>query len=331
MNYLLKKLPAFAAGAVVAATLSTGAVAEELALADFLSPQHPYQTDVYGVMAEKVATATDGAVTIKIYPGGELGAGPVEQYNRVVDGVADIAFALPGYTASNFPKTLLTELPGVIDSETGTTKIWENIDYISDEYSRVKLLSIWTNGENVLYSKEPIRSLADVQGLKIRVPSKNAGLMVEAWGGSPVSLPTPEIYNAFQTGVVDAVLIDTTATYAFNLGEVANYVTAGMNGTISPFVLIMNRDRYESLSEAQQSALDEIGREISDIGLAVQLAGVERGAQMIKDAEGKEWIQLSDEAAAEFNNAAASVVEDAIAGAEAEGLPARDYIDALKK
>ncbi len=330
MKNFFTRMPAAIAGAALAAMLSGGAMSQELSLADFLSPKHPYQTDVYGVMAEKVAAATDGEVTIKIYPGGELGAGPVEQYNRIVRGVADIAFALPGYTASNFPMTLLTELPGVVTAETGTTRIWENIDFIKDEYRRVKLLSIWTNGENVLYSKQPIRSVKDVQGLKIRVPSKNAGRMVEAWGGAPVSLPTPEIYNAFQTGVVDAVLIDTTATYAFNLGEVANYITAGMNGTISPFALIMNRDRYEALTESQQKALDEIGREISDIGLDVQLSGVKRGADMFKAAEGKEWIQLSDEAAAEFNDAARTVIDEAVSEAEAAGLPAKAYIEALQ-
>jgi hypothetical protein len=62
-----------------------------------------------------------------------------------------------------------------------------------------------------------------------------------------------------------------------------------------------------------------------------QLAGVARGKEMFVEMDGKEWIELSPDAAAEFNAASASVVEQVVAAAEANGLAARDYINALKK
>jgi TRAP-type C4-dicarboxylate transport system substrate-binding protein len=306
--------------------------AQELKLADFLPPQHPYQEQVYGVLAEKVAEATDGAVTIKVFPGGALGGNPAEQYNRALNGVAEISFGLPGYTASKFPMTLMTELPGVLSEDSATAAIWEDIDFLRDEYKRVHLLSIWTNGENVLYTRDkPVRSLADVKGMKIRVPSRNAGLIVESWGAVPVSMPVPEIYNAMQTGVIDAILIDSTATYAFRFGEVAKYVTSGMNGSISPFVLFMNRNAYRGLAADHRAALDDIGREIAFIGNKVQLAGVVRGRTMFEEMDGKEWIELSPEAAAEFNAASAPVVEQVVAEAEAKGLNARAFVSALQE
>ena len=64
-----------------------------------------------------------------------------------------------------------------------------------------------------------MRSIEDLRGLKIRVPSRNSGLVVEAWGATPVSMPAPEIYNAMQTGVVDGAMIDATTLTAFRLGE----------------------------------------------------------------------------------------------------------------
>ncbi|WP_250637308.1 hypothetical protein [Salipiger sp. CCB-MM3] len=64
-----------------------------------------------------------------------------------------------------------------------------------------------------------MRSPADIKGLKIRVPSRNTGLLVEAWGATPVSMPVSEIYNAMQTGVIDGAMIDTTATRAFRLAK----------------------------------------------------------------------------------------------------------------
>jgi len=322
-----------ALAAVIAAFASmSGASAQEMKLADWLPPQHPYQEQVYGVLASKVAEGTNGEVTIQIFPGGALGGNPTEQYDRALNGVAEIAFGLPGYTASKFPMTLMTELPGVIEEAEATQKIWDNIEFIQDEFKRVHLLSIWTNGENVLYTRDkPVRSLADVAGMKIRVPSRNAGMVVESWGAVPVSMPVPEVYNGMQTGVIDAILVDSTATYAFRFGEVANYVTAGMNGSISPFALFMNRDAYNDLSDAHKAVFDKAGREVSLIGNAVQLGGVARGKQMFEEMEGKEWIDLAPEAAAEFDAASASVIETVVAAAEAEGLNARAFVEALQE
>lgn len=321
-----------AAATVALCALTASAGADVFKLADFLPPQHPYQDQVYGVLADKVAAATDGAVTIQVFPGGALGGNPTEQYDRALNGVAEIAFGLPGYTASKFPMTLMVELPGVVTEVGATEALWDNIDYLRDEYKRVHLLSIWTNGENVLYTRDkPVRSLADVQGMKIRVPSRNAGRIVESWGAVPISMPVPEIYNAMQTGVIDGILIDATATYAFRFGEVANYVTTGMHGSISPLALFMNRDAYRSLSKDHRKALGAIGREIATIGNAVQLAGVALGRKMFQETDGKEWIDLTPEAAAEFNAASAVVIEQVVAEAEAQGLDARAFVDALQK
>lgn len=157
------------------------AMADELKLADFQPPTHFVVDNVYTPFAEAVAAGTNNEVTVKLYMGGELGPGPADQYSRVVDGLADIAFGLPGYTASTFPKTLLTELPGVIDAQTGTAKIVANTDKLADEYKRVVLLGLWNNAPNVLLmAKKPVHTLEDLKGMKIRVPSRNAGLVVEA-------------------------------------------------------------------------------------------------------------------------------------------------------
>lgn len=320
------------AHAVALFAFSTAAQAQEMKLADFLPPQHPYQEQVYAVLADKVAEATGGDVTVKVFPAGALGGNPVEQYNRANDGVAEIVFTLPGYTASKFPMTLMTELPGVVTEVDATQALWDNMGFLKDEHKRVHLLSLWTNAENVLYMRDtPVRSFADVQGKKIRVPSRNAGLVVESWGAVPVSMPVPEIYNSLQTGVIDGVLIDATATYAFRLGEVANYVTSGMHASISPFALLMNRNAYRGLSDAHRASFDEIGREISVIANEVQLAGVARGKEMFQGLEGKEWIELSPEVAAEFNAASTGVVEQVVAAAEADGHNARAFVEALRK
>lgn len=317
------------AAAIFAAT--SMASAAELKLADFQPPTHFVVKNAYNPFAAQIAEKTGGAVTVKVYMGGELGPGPAEQYSRAVDGVTDIAFGLPGYTASNFPKTLLTELPGVISADTGTARMNANVDLLADEYKRVVLLGIWNNAPNLIFTAtKPVRTLADLKGLKIRVPSRNAGLVVEAWGASPVSMPAPEIYNAMQTGVIDGAMTDATTLGAFKLAEVTKYITTGMDTTISSFFLIMNRDSFEALSEDQKKVVSEAGREAAMNGNKAWLGIADKALAGFAAAEGKEVVTLADEEAAKFNAASAAVLDKVVAEAEAQGIAAKAFVDALK-
>lgn len=319
--------------ALAAAIVMTAAVAaaRDLRLADFQPPTHFIVNDVYKPFADAVAAGTNGDVTVSVFMGGELGQGPAEQYNRAVDGVADIVFGLPGYTASAFPKTLLAELPGVITPETGTERMLANIDMLSDEYRRVVLLGIWNNAPGILFmADKPVRSIEDLRGLKIRVPSRNSGLVVEAWGATPVSMPAPEIYNAMQTGVVDGAMIDATTLTAFRLGEVTNYITMGMDTAISDFFLVMNRDSFNDLTEEQQEVVLNAGREASVRANAAWLALADKTLADFAATEGKEVIALDPAEAEKFNTASAPVVEQVIDQAEASGIQARAYVEALR-
>lgn len=310
---------ALVAGAVAVWAVSS-VQAQELSFANYMAPTHPYVAGAFQPFADLVNEKTSGALTVRLYNGGELGAGPDAQYDRVVEGVADLAVSLPGYTASTFPLTLLTELPGAIDEQTGTGEIWSNIDLFQSEYELVKLIALWSSAANLLYTNVPVRTPEDLKGLNIRVPSRNAGLLVEAWGGSPVSMPVSEIYTALQTGVIDGAMIDGTATTAFRLAEVANYLTVGIESTISPFFIVMNRDRFDALPADQQAALEEAGQQASVLGNRTQLDVAAAGITAFGAAAGKEVIALTEEEARAFHDLNVAVVEKVIAetGGEAQ-------------
>ncbi|MES0863289.1 TRAP transporter substrate-binding protein [Ruegeria sp. SCPT10] len=316
--------------AVAFGLFATGGSAEELSLADFQPPQHFVLGAVYEPFNDAISEATGGEVTLRAYMGGELGPGPKEQYSRVVDGVADLAFGLPGYTASTFPTTLLAELPGVIAADTGTKTIVENMDLLSEEYRRVVLVGLWNNAPNLLLmGNKPITSIDDLKGLNIRVPSRNAGLVVQAWGANPVSMPAPEIYNAMQTGVIDGAMTDATTLGAFRLAEVTKHVTQGMDTTISLFFMIMNRDAFAELSDDQQQAVLAAGRQASLNGNTAWMGIAEKALTSFAASEGKQVITLSPEEAERFDAASAAVVEQIVAEAEAEGIAAQAFINAL--
>lgn len=320
------------AGIAIAIGLSvTASAAEELKFANFMPAGHPYVKGAFQPFADAVGKSTDGKVTVKIFSGGELGAGPVEQYNRAVQGVADLSVGLQGYTASNFPLTLLSELPGVLDEATGTETLWKNIDLFKKEYARVQLVSLWSSAPNLIYMREkPVRTLDDIKGLKIRVPSRNAGLIVQAWGATPVSMPVSDIYNAMQTGVIDGAMIDGTATKAFKLGEVSQYLTIGIHTTNSPFFIVMNKDSFESLSNDEQKAMLDAGKQASFNANKVQLSVAADGIASFAKMDGKEVITPTPEAIAQFNKIADAVTDQVAAEEQAKGVDANAVIKALK-
>jgi TRAP-type C4-dicarboxylate transport system substrate-binding protein len=137
--------------------------------------------------------------------------------------------------------------------------------------------------------------------------------VIEAWGATPVSMPVTEIYNAMQTGVIDGAYIDTTATRAFRLGEVANYLTYGMDTTNSPFFILMNRDAFDALSDDQQAAVIEAGKKASVLANETQLAAAAGGLTAFAETEGKQVIQLTSEQAEAFNVLSAPVRDAAVA------------------
>ena len=319
-------------GGAVLLAASTVANAEELKLAHFSSTKYHLHNEMFLPLADKIAEATGSETTIRVYPGGELGAGPVKQYDRVIDGVADIVYALPGYTASQFKKTLLVELPGVVPGNEDITKrMWNNIDIIGNEFRRTKLLGLWSaEPAKLLMAEKKIEKMSDLAGLKIRVPSKNTGRVIEAWGATAVSMPITQVYQSLETGVVDGVLVDTSVLTSFKLGEVVKHVTTGMDGSNSLFMLVMNRDSWEGLDADTQAKLEGMtGAEMSQGGhLTMSRSGVE--ALKKWEAEGGNVIRLSAEAAAEFDAASAALASDLIAELEGEGIDAQAWADALK-
>src|SRR5262245_15180284 len=92
--------------AAVLAGAAQSAVAKELKLATFLPPTHPI-VGMYEQLGKDVAQATNGDLTIKVYAGGALGAGPFQQYKRAVEGVADIADICHAFHAKVFAKPML--------------------------------------------------------------------------------------------------------------------------------------------------------------------------------------------------------------------------------
>jgi len=291
--------------AAVASFGAQAADAMELKAAHFMPSMHPMDQGVMTPLAQDIQNATDGALTIRIYPSGELGKGPVQQYKRVVTGVADIVFGIPEYTPGQFATTGLVHIPGLFaDGTAATNALWDNINLFEEEYSQTKLLGLWANNPSVLVSREtPIRSVGDMQGQKIRTPNPVMAELVKAWGGIPVSMPTTDVYNAMNTGIIDAVMIGPSGIRSYKLHETAKHVTTNIPSALDSFYLLMNRQSWASLSDDHKAALDALtGRSISLRGAEAFHEAGQAGLPLAADS-GVDLIEIDAAAEAEFRAA----------------------------
>lgn len=301
---MLARLTLTALAGAAAIALTGGARAETLKFAHFVPPAHTLTAAVVEPLSKGVDTATGGALTIQVYPGGELGAGPLEQYVRALQGVADIVWGLPGYTSSQFPKTMIAELPGVKpDDKPGYEILWDVYDqYLSGEFPGTKPLALWTSEPNVFIMKDhEVRRPEDLKGLKLRVSGAAAAAVVDALGATPVQMPAGEIYNALQTGLIDGVITGSSAIADFRLDEVANSYTLGAPLGQITFYVVMNQAKYDSLPPDQQKAIDDAsGLALSKSAEDGWNAKAKATIKAIKESGDNTVIELSADEAAAF-------------------------------
>jgi len=275
-------------------TVQTGS-ATELSLSYFMGPKHPMNRAVFTPFAKKLAEVSDGKLTVKQYPGGALNSSPPKQYSILLKGVADIAFALPGYTASLFPVTNIVTIPGVCTDALDCTKaIRRAMPQIEKEF-KAKLLALWANDIPVLLTKKKaVRSLADLKGMKVRVTSRLDVAFMEALGASAVSQPVTVVNRNLANGTIDAIAIDPSAIRSFKLWEPANYATVGLPGGGSAFVLMMNQGVYNKMSKQEQAWVDEASGEWLSLSGGAMYKKAAMGGLGVARKNGVEVIVLSD-------------------------------------
>ena len=334
MNILRRTLFAGAAASfALVGAVTTAAADNVLKLATFVPPIYILHEPIFVKLADDLAAATGGSTTIEIYPSGELGKGPVEQYKRAVSRVAEITYGLPGYTSSVFPKTLLIELPGVTQGhEDATAKLWKVMDdHLRDEFKKTVPLALFVTPPAVFMMRDkPVRSLEDLAGLKIRVASSSAAAVIEAYGATPVPMPANKVYTAMSTGVVDGALMGSDSLLIFKLIETTKYVTTNLPEMPTTIFLVANEEALNELSEEDRAALDGLtGLDISQRSAAGLAKFGEIALGKFAGKEGTETIVLSDDARASFDTAAAEAVDKLKADFDAQGIPATEIIDAM--
>ena len=321
---------AAAAASVSVSAPSFGQATEELKMHSFVPPTHVIWTDVLTPWAKEVESLSKGRLTVRMFPAMQLGGKPPELYRQAVQGISDISFTLPGYTANDFPMMALTELPGTATSaEDGTRKLWKHFDqFLAREFKETKVLMLWNSDTASLMSRaKPIRTLEDMKGMKIRTPSAAQSSQIEALGATPIDMPATAIYNALERGVIDASQIPMSAALDFKLIEVAKHFTVDAPLGRSPFLVAMNRGRYEKLPPDLKKIIDDT------TGLKLSLKGAEtydkKNSESLAAAKkDRDLIPLTKAEHARWLKAFQPMIKQKVDEAEKAGLPGRGLVGA---
>ncbi len=226
------------------------------------APKFPVLGEGAEKFAQWVDSASAGRLRIKVYGAGELVPG-LEVFNAVSAGTAEMGHSASYYWVGKVPSAaLFASFPFGLNAQQfnawyyggGGKDLWE------EAYAPHNVMPLLCGNTGVQmggwFNKE-IKSVADLKGLKMRIPGWGGKVITKA-GGSSVTLAAPEIYTSLERGVIDATeWIGPYHDYKLGLHKVAKYYYyPGWHEPGTAFELLVNKKAFESLP----SDLQEIVR-----------------------------------------------------------------------
>ena len=253
------------AGFALAAVQASQAQEVTFKIAHFLPAVASTQKVVLQPWCDEMGQLSNGRIKCQFYPSMQLGGSPGQLADQVKNGVADIAWTAPGYSAGRFPKTEALELPGVLPlgGLLGGRAIWDFFgQHLKDEYKDYKVLAMHGDGGmNIHTASKPLATAEDFKGVKLRSPNRTIARTLTALGATPVAMPPAQVTEAIAKGVVDGASAVWEVMLPTKLDEVTkfHFETPAdrpvMGATV--LVLLMNKQKYESLPPDLKAIVDK--------------------------------------------------------------------------
>jgi TRAP-type C4-dicarboxylate transport system substrate-binding protein len=262
----MKALRTFAAAAVALAVAATANAADVTLRASHQFPggKGDVRDDMVQMIAKEAQAANVG-LTVQVYPGASLFKAN-DQWNAIVNGQLDITLFPLDYASGKVPMFSATLMPGLIRSQERAKRIndsgfMKEIRAEIEKRGGIVLSDAWFAGGMAAKGKCVVHP-DDLKGLKFRAAGPTFASMWEAAGASIVSPPSNEIYNAFQSGVVNGTDTSLGTFASMRLYEVTDCLTApGENALWFMYEpVIMSRKSFDRLDKKQQQVLLDAGK-----------------------------------------------------------------------
>jgi TRAP-type transport system periplasmic protein len=267
MRLARRQFLAVAGGAIAAPAILREGYAQSpqvtLKLHHFLPPVANVPTHFLTPWARKVEADSNNRIKIDIFPSMQLGGAPPQLYDQARDGVVDIVWTLPGYTAGRFPKSEALENPFVphrtaLVNSLAVQELYET--HIRDEFNEVHPICVFAHDRGVIHANRRVEKMEDLKGMKLRFPTRLAGEALKALGATAVGMPVPQVPESIAQRVIDGAVVPWEVVPAVKLDELVKFHTelAGSKSLYtSVFVLAMNKSKYNGLPADLKQAIDK--------------------------------------------------------------------------
>ncbi len=286
------------------ATFGTGALAQQK-MALKASDVHPagYPTVVaVEHFGDKLAKATNGRLTVQMYAAMQLG-GEKEAIEQAQIGAIQLARVSVGALGPVIADLNVLNLPFLFRNTAHMQKVidgpigQELLDKVTGNPNAGLVGLCWMDaGARSLYdTKKPIRSIADLKGMKFRVIGNPMFVdMMNALGGNGVAMGYDQVFSALQTGVVDGAENNPPSFVFDNHYQVAKYYTLTEH-LIVPEILVLSRKAWDAMSKEDRELTVKLARE-AQLEERTLWQAYENAAMDKAKAAGIEIIPVADKA-----------------------------------
>lgn len=271
---------------------------------DSWAPASSYQVPEIELACEKIEERTGGRFTISPVWGSALGVTGQDALAALSEGAFEIEFGPINYWSGDMPILGVLGLPGLYND------LWENTlakDMLEEEFLRDEFDKNWNSKllgplqimpPSPVWTAEPIRAMKDFKGKTIRGFSPEQADILDLLGAAVVTMPFPEVYSAFQRGVMEGAITSSVGARAISIWEVCPYATEFNFASTNPIVLA-NNDAFAELPPEYQLILVE---EFYAANMRVNYGTVEADVENwgVIEAGGLERIKPTPEMFAEF-------------------------------
>jgi TRAP-type C4-dicarboxylate transport system substrate-binding protein len=329
---------ALVATSLLTASMGAAAVAESVTLKFHSFPPMPANSNAKFVKpwADKVAAESNGEIKVEMYASMQLGGKPPQLADQVREGVVDIIWTVAGYTPGRFPHLEAFELPFMPASAAATSQAAH--EYMmtvgAEDLKDYKVLAVHVHAPGTIHTKDTlVKSASDLNGLKMRGPTRVISQMLGGLGATPVGMPVPQVAPSLSKGVIDGMVVPWEIMPSFKLHELTKSHTtlSGDRGLYTaPFLLLMNKAKYDSMSDAQKKVIDD-NSGMALAKLAGQLwDGFEAPARALAEKAGGEFHELSGAELDEMKAAGATLVDAWIEKANGDGLDGAALVETAR-
>ncbi len=278
---------------------------------------------------QEVEKQTAGKIVINTFPGSKLLAA-MNMMDGVLAGKADIGCVCMSYEPGRFLLTNAAGLPlDIPNSRTGSLVLWNLYNkYKPEAFAKVKVLTMFTTAPANIMSEKSIRTIEDVKGMTLRA-SGGAGDIVKAWGANLVDIPMSETPEALKKGDAQGVFSSLDMMKGLNLAQYCPFV-AMTDTVIYPFAVVMNLERWNSLSPDVQKVMDDLGTGHAKWTGCYVDNSVQEAVAWSKEKYQVEFFEFEKSYKAKFNYLLWPLTSRWIKNAEAKGLPGKTIVTDIR-